>query len=114
MHVKMVQQGHLKLQAEKTAGLKISTFSKRAAELGEMKYALQERLQLMDRTQLSFFPVGSLVEYVHPMYSQKQKFGVVMEHRDPKALCKFEGDDFQVEVHPINLKLRFIRGGYPF
>lgn len=119
MHVKMVQQGHIQLQKEKDNNLKISTFSKRAAQLGEMKYALQKRLQLMDRTKVEFFPVGSLVEYVHPMYSQKQKFGEVTQHVNhsyagDKCLCKFEGDDFFVEVDPINLKLRFVRGGYPF
>lgn len=119
MHIKMVQRGHLKLQEDKNSNLKISTFSKRASELSEMKYFLQERLIKMDRNTVEYFPVDSLVEYVHPMYSQKQKIGYVKDHvhrenLGSKCLCKFEGDDFFVEVDPSNLKLRFIRSGYPF
>ncbi len=118
MHIRMVQEGHLKLQAEKDSKLKIATFSRRAADLGEMKYSLQEKLLKLDRTKVEYFPVNSLVEYVHPMYSQKQKVGYVKDHIfheviGNKCLCKFDGDDFFVEVDPSNLKLRFIRGGYP-
>lgn len=115
MHVSMVQKGHMTLMEEKKSGLKVSTFAKRASELGEMKYALACRLEDMDRTKVDFFPVDSLVEYIHPMYSQKQKFGKVLEHVEGGfCLCNFEGDEFEVKVDPIHLRLRFVRASYPF
>ncbi len=114
MHISMVQNAHQILTSEKARGVKLSTFSKRASELGEMKYALMERLEKMDRTKVDFFPPGSMVQYVHPYYSQKEKYGRVLEHVDEMCLCQFDGDDFQVKVDPIHLKLRFIRSTYQF
>lgn len=110
----MVQNAHQILMSEKSRGVKLSTFSKRASEIAEMKYALIERLEKMDRTKVDFFPPGSFVQYVHPYYSQKEKCGRVLEHVDEMCLCQFDGDDFQVKVDPIHLKLRFIRSTYQF
>lgn len=110
----MVQDGYLQLKDTVDKRIKISTFSKRAAELNEMRFALIERLQKMDRTSVDFFPVDCHVEYIHPMYSQKQKFGRVVGHVDGMCQCQFENEEYQVKVDPIHLKLRFIRGGYPF
>lgn len=114
-HIKMVQDAHQVLQSDKDRGLKISTFAKRASELGEMKYALIKRLEGMDRNTVSFFPVGAHVQYVHPLYSQKEKVGVVINHIDGEwCLCTFESDNYEVKVDPKHLKLRFIRSNYPF
>lgn len=114
-HIKMVQDAHQVLQSDKDRGLKISTFAKRASELGEMKYYLMRRLEAMDRNIVSFFPVGAHVEYVHPLYSQKEKVGVVINHIDGEwCLCTFDGDNYEVKVDPKHLKLRFIRSNYPF
>lgn len=113
-HIRLVQQGYLTLLEDKKKDIKMATFARRASDLGEMRVSLMKRLDAMDRTSEVFFPVNSYVEYVHPMYSQKQKFGVVVAHVDGDCQCWFEGDQFQVRVDPIHLRLRYIRGGYPF
>lgn len=110
----MVQEEYLKLSADRNSKTKLSTIAKRASDLNEMRYSLMQRLEKMDRTSVDFFPVGSHIEYVHPMYSQKQKFGIVVAKDDTHCQCQFQGDEFQVKVDPIHLKLRFIRGSHPF
>lgn len=109
-----IQSTYLELTHLKSQKRSLSTFNRRVVDLNEMRTSAIERLQKTDRSSVDFFPVKSLVEYVHPNYSQKQKFGIVVDHADGYCLCQFTGEDFQVKVHPEHLKLRFIRSHYPF
>lgn len=108
-HITMVQRAHQDLMGKKTRTTRLSKIIQMSSELSMLKHSLMNRLSKMDRTTVDFFPPGALVEFVHPNYSQKEKYGVVEKHDDGMCLCKFDEDNFSVKVDPIHLKLRFIR-----
>lgn len=119
--IKAIQRSALQiplLKGTKNGSNKIADLEK---SLYELRQEVIPRLRRLDRSDCSFFPIGSYViyqQYQPPQapddWSYRQTFpayhGVVQKHTaEGKVHVQFEGLDYLAECEPVDLKLKYIR-----
>lgn len=73
-----------------------------------LRMDLVSRLRKMDRRRPDFFPKDSYVEYRHPK-STTPKNAVVTGRNETLVFIQIEGEEGELKVEPLHLKLRFIK-----
>jgi len=119
--VKAIQRTELMLQKHEAKKEILPTKLNRIRkELAEMRSAVFYPLKELNRMDPQFFKVGYHVEfYIPPPPTDvddwgpdttiKPRAGIVTRHNEYGVVVQLEGDDYEVQIKPEHLKIKFIR-----
>jgi hypothetical protein len=114
--IKHIQEDALRMQdPDYKKKITSTTMRRRVNDLREMKNSAMERLKVLDRLSVEYFPKDIIVEYHHPKYRElvkEPKDAVVVGHDKDGVIIQEIGVEVQMVVDPQYLKIKYLRHSY--